>query len=330
MDDDNITNQTDLIFSVNDVQPNADVTVTATLEGSSQTIESTFTDDGSRDYTVELALSEGVWNVIAIQTVANIPSTAGEDLFVTVDTTVPSFLEGSPTDVSELGASADRYHNFADEAAAPELVLEISAWQTDDATARVTHSVIGTNSTNDTPVVCDGTDDDQDLTDQSQNRVDMAAEFIDQGCRHHDRPLELRDCGRFWQPLRLRHGDGYCGEQQLLRSPIGPVERDTLEPAFEDDRPALRDTDYGVIENSERNATNLISAGNTQANDIISYAVSSNSATCNADFDDGEFQTPCPVGLTQSTWGLKDPTMCACGFGMLRATLWYLQIRRCG
>ena len=119
MDDDNITNQTeDLTFSVDDVQPNATVTAIATLVGSStQMTEATFTDEGGGRYTVELALSEGVWDVIAIQTVAGIPSTSTDAniLRVTVDTTAPSFVGGSPTDISDLGTrSRDGYHNEDD------------------------------------------------------------------------------------------------------------------------------------------------------------------------------------------------------------------------
>ena len=151
---DNITNQTNLTFSVNDVQPNAIVTAMATPVGSStQMTEATFTVNTSGNYTVELGLSEGVWNVIAIQTVAGIPSTSTDanTLRVTVDTTAPVFRSDAPTPamVLGMGASADGYHNANDNSfsnPAP-VALPITAWRTDDATARVTHSVIGTNDT---------------------------------------------------------------------------------------------------------------------------------------------------------------------------------------
>ena len=278
-DRDNRTKQTSgLTFRNNDaLMTSAQVTVTVTAsQRGTDAVEAGMATAAATTgvYSVDLTLSEGEWDVVATQTVDRETSLSSPIVTVIVDTTVPSFLDGVPTEVSELGArSSDGFFDAADAAATAELVLEFSAWQTNDTSAIVTHSVIGNNST----VTCNGTDQDQDLTD-------AADEFI-------NRNVNITTDNFNYEPDEDGFGNHYiCATvtdvagNASYSGPIGPVQRDTGVPAFANDRPALINAaaDGTITQTApdERLAVNLIEVGNTHPNDTISFAFSSTPVTC--------------------------------------------------
>ena len=140
-DDDDITNQTmELTFTGSNALPGAVITVTATPEdSSSQMTEATFTVRADGNYGVDLTLSEGVWDVTAIQTVNGVSSTTEGALEVTVDRTAPTTSGPIPSATVVLDGDTVEVDNlsqyFSDETG---LEFERNSRDEDVATAEVT------------------------------------------------------------------------------------------------------------------------------------------------------------------------------------------------
>ena len=270
-DRDNITNKPELrFFGTDDLLSGAVVAVTATPVGTTNTQAITVTAVILENlFSANLNLLEGVWRITATQADPSAPdllSPASTPLSVTVDTTPPAFVGDNPTG---LNLPSDGFFNLADTLKpqpSPVLGAVADAWKVNDPEARVTHSVIG----NDSPVVCNGTDDGQDLTDQPNNSVDMADEFIDQTAIITPGNLNYR-------PVDPGVGNHYicatatdvAGNSTHL-GPFGPIAVDTFPPAFSipPSFPA------GVsLPADDITSTDILNVNNAHPNDIIAFAV---------------------------------------------------------